>query len=66
MENFIIVLVITLIGQFFLVSALSIEGLYKTKKMFVIHCIPIVGLLIMIIEAFEVLKELDNFYKNLD
>jgi len=66
MEGFIIVLVITLVGQFFLVTAFSIEGLYKTKKMFILHCMPIVGLITIISKAaFGVLKELNDFYKNL-
>ena len=73
MEGFIIVLVITLVGQFFLVTALSVGGYYKTKKMFILHCKPIVGLIAIISKAafevlkaaFGVLKELNNFYKNL-
>ena len=67
MEGFIIVLVITLVGQFFLVTALSVGGYYKTKKMFILHCKPIVGLITIISKvAFEVLEGLNDFYKNLN
>ena len=67
MEGFIIVLVITLVGQCFLVTALVIEDLYKTKKMFILHCLPIVGLIAIISKAaFKVFKELNDFYKNLN
>ena len=67
MEGFIIVLVITLVGQCFLVTALLIEDYFKTKIEFIVTCIPIVGLLIMIIEATLILlEELNDFYKNLN
>jgi len=67
MEIFIIVFVILLLAQYCLITALLIEGYIKTKKMFVIHYIPIVGLITIISKvAFEVLEGLNDFYKNLD
>ena len=67
MEIFITVFVIILVAQYCLITGLLIEDYFKTKKMFVIHCIPIIGYLAMIHKAvFRVLKELNDFYKNLD
>ena len=78
MENFITVFVIILVAQYYLIIALSIEGYIKTKIALIVTCIPIVGLLVWLIykltdclaliykAAFRVLKELNDFYKNLD
>jgi len=75
MEGFIIVLVITLVAQYNLITVLSIEDYFKTKIEFIVTCIPIVGLMAWLIykaafgvlkAAFGVLKELNDFYKNLN
>ena len=66
MEIFITVFVIILVTQYFSLTALSEGGYFKTKIAFIVTCIPIVGLLIMIIEAAVILLEdLIKFYKNL-
>ena len=68
MEIFITVFVIILVAQYNLIIVLSIEDYFKTKIEFIVTCIPIVGLMAWLIykAAFRVLKELNDFYKNLD
>ena len=66
MEIFITVFVIILVTQYYSLTALSEGDYFKTKIEFIVTCIPIVGFLIMIIEATLILlEELNDFYKNL-
>ena len=67
MEIFITVFVIILVAQYNLITVLLIEDYFKTKIEFIVTCIPIVGLITIIIKvAFEVLEGLNDFYKNLN